>query len=46
MSIESFVHRHNIEHYRKLLAETTDDARRRQLLTLIAEAEAKKDEPK
>jgi hypothetical protein len=39
--MERFVHRQNIEHYRKLLAETTDEAQRRQLLKLLAEEEAK-----
>jgi hypothetical protein len=39
--MERFVHRQNIEHYRKLLAETTDEVRRRQVLKLLAEEEAK-----
>jgi hypothetical protein len=39
--MESFVHRQNIEHYRKLLAETTDEVQRRLLLKLLAEEEAK-----
>jgi hypothetical protein len=39
--MEGFVHRQNLEHYRKLLAETTDEAQRRMLLKLIAEEDAK-----
>ncbi len=31
----------NIEHYRRLLAETTDDAKRQTLLRLLAEEEAR-----
>jgi hypothetical protein len=31
----------NIEHYRRLLAVETDEARRKMLLTLLAEQEAK-----
>lgn len=37
--MERFIHRKNIEHYRKLLAETTDEAQRQQLLKLLAEEE-------
>lgn len=37
--MERFVHRKNIEHYRKLLAETTDEAQRQKLLKLLAEEE-------
>jgi hypothetical protein len=43
--MERFVHRRNPEHYRKLLAETTDEAQRRVLLKLIAEEEAKDRKP-
>lgn len=39
--MERFVRRHNLEHFRKLLAETTDEAKRQQLLKLLAEEEAK-----
>jgi hypothetical protein len=35
------VARLNIEHFRKLLAEETDEAKRRTLLRLLAEEEAK-----
>lgn len=40
--MERFIHRQNIEHYRKLLAEATDEAQRRVLLKLLAEEEAKR----
>ncbi|MGP0094994.1 MAG: hypothetical protein ACLPKB_34330 [Xanthobacteraceae bacterium] len=39
--MEEFIHRQNLEHYRKLLAETTDDARRRLLEKLLAEEEVR-----
>jgi hypothetical protein len=39
--MERFVHRQNIEHYRRLLAQTTDEAQRDLLLKLLAEEEAK-----
>jgi hypothetical protein len=39
--MERFIHRQNIEHYRKLLAQTTDEAQRCMLLKLLAEEEAK-----
>ena len=39
--MERFVQRKNIERYRRLLAETTDETRRRQLLRLLAEEEAR-----
>lgn len=35
------VARYNIEHYRRLLAEETDEMRRQMLLRLLAEEEAK-----
>jgi len=35
--MQSFVHRKNLEHFRKLLAQTTDDAERRTLLKLLEE---------
>jgi hypothetical protein len=45
--MERFVHHANIERFRKLLNETTDEAQRRRLLKLLAEEEAKDrpDEP-
>jgi hypothetical protein len=39
--MERFVHRANLEHFRRLLAQTTDEAQRRKLEKLIAEEEAK-----
>jgi hypothetical protein len=36
----------NIEHYRRLLAEETDESRRQLLLRLLAEEEAKVPAPK
>ena len=44
--MDKFVHEQNLDHYRKLLANTTDDAQRRQLLKLLAEEEAKDLPPK
>lgn len=38
---EKFVHRANLERLRRLLAETRDEAQRRQIEKLIAEEEAK-----
>lgn len=35
----------NIEHFRRLLAEETDEARRQTLLRLLAEEEAKLSDP-
>jgi len=35
----------NIEHYRRLLAEETDEARRQTILRLLAEEEAKLADP-
>jgi hypothetical protein len=40
-AMDAFLHRQNLERYRKLLAETTDEARRQQLLKLLAEEEAR-----
>ena len=42
--MEHFIHRHNLAHFRKLLAQPTDEAQRRMLVKLLAEEEAK--EPK
>ena len=39
--MDKFDARPNIEHYRKLLATEQDDTRRRELLRLLAEEEAK-----
>lgn len=40
------VARLNIEHFRRLLAQETDESRRRTLLRLLAEEEAKLTDPK
>lgn len=39
--MQSFIHRKNLENYRKQLAETKDQATRVQLAVLLAEEEAK-----
>lgn len=39
--MQSFIHRKNLEHYRKLLAETTDDATRQTIQELLAAEESK-----
>jgi len=39
--MDKFLHRHNLENFRKQLAETKDDAQRETLLQLLAEEEAK-----
>ena len=39
--MDSFIHRQNLEHYRKQLAATTDEAQRRMILKLLADEEAK-----
>ena len=38
-----FIHRQNLDHFRKRLAETTDESQRQQILKLLAEEEAKED---
>ena len=43
--MDRFVHRANLEHFRRLLAQPTDAAQRRQLEKLIAEEEAKEASP-
>jgi hypothetical protein len=43
--MQSFIHRKNLEHFRKLLAETTDEAERRTLLQLLTEEKAKDKAP-
>ncbi len=39
--MERFVHRKNMERYRELLSQTTDETQRQQLMKLLAEEEAK-----
>lgn len=39
--MERFIHDKNLQHYRKLLAETTDEEKRKVLLKLLAAEEAK-----
>jgi len=39
--MDRFVCRENIERYRRLLTQTTDDEQRRQLMKLLAEEEAR-----
>ena len=34
--MDKFIHRHNLENYRKQLAETKDEAQRRVLMKLVA----------
>lgn len=43
--MREFVHQQNLKHYRKLLAETTDEMQRRVLLKLLADEEAKEPRP-
>jgi len=38
---DKFIHRKNLEHYRKLLAETKDEAQRQVVLRLLKDEEAK-----
>ena len=42
---ERFVHKQNLVFYRKMLAQTQDEAVRRQLLRLLAEEGAKDQQP-
>ena len=44
-NMQSFIHRKNLEHYRKLLAGSPDEAEREQLVKLLAEEEAKEPPP-
>jgi hypothetical protein len=44
--LDKTVARLNIEHYRRLLANETDESRRQMLLRLLAEEEAKLNDPK
>jgi hypothetical protein len=39
--MDKFVHRENLAHFKKLIAEAKDDIRREMLLKLLAEEEAK-----
>ena len=39
--MDSFIHRQNLEHYRKQLAATTDETQRQMILKLLADEEAK-----
>jgi len=39
--MDRFIHDKNLDHFRKKLAETTDERQRQQLLKLLAEEEAK-----
>jgi hypothetical protein len=41
MAMEQFVHEQNLAHYRKLLAGTSHEPQRQQILILLAEEEAK-----
>jgi hypothetical protein len=43
--MERFLHNQNVERYRKLLVEPMDEARRQQILKLLAEEEAKDTPP-
>ena len=43
--MEQFVHQQNLDHFRKRLAETKDEAERQQILKLLAEEEAKDRRP-
>ena len=44
--MQSFIHRKNLEHYRKLIAQTTNDEDRQTLLKLLADEEAKDKPPR
>ena len=44
-TMEWFIHQQNLERYRRLLAQTADEAKRRQILKLLAEEEAKDRQP-
>jgi hypothetical protein len=45
MTMEWFIHQQNLERYRRLLAQTADESERRQILKLLAEEEAKDQQP-
>ncbi len=40
--MDEFIRQLNIQHYRQLLAQTTDETQRKMLLRLLAEEEAKR----
>ena len=44
-AMQSFIHRKNLEIFRKRLAESQDEPERRQLRKLLAEEEAKEPQP-
>ena len=41
MELREFVHRKNLHLYKKQLAEATDEARRKQLITLLTKEESR-----
>jgi hypothetical protein len=41
METDQFVHRKNLEHYQRVLSETTNEAQRQSLLKLLAEEKMK-----
>lgn len=41
--MERFIHRQNIRHFRRLLEETNEEAKRKIILQLLAQEEAKED---
>jgi hypothetical protein len=43
--MQDFVHEKNLEHFRKLLARTTDDTERRLLMKLLEEERSKDKAP-
>ena len=43
--MQEFVHQQNLNHYRKLLAETTDETKRRILSKLLADEQEKEPLP-
>jgi hypothetical protein len=45
LAVDRVVARLNIEHYRRLLAQETDETRRQTILRLLAEEEAKLADP-
>ena len=43
---DPFIHRQHLHHFRKRLADTTDEHQRQQILKLLAEEEAKDPPPR
>jgi hypothetical protein len=43
--MQNFIHQKNLEHFRKLLAKTTDEAERRTLIKLLEEKRSKDKAP-